>query len=180
MTDNLAIAIGPTFVHTHLELEESILNPLDPNGALKFGVTAAPTVLPGLPVPIAAAIIARLLPEGRSRVAGTANAPAVSAGLLWKKPAKKMNIGLMYRSSVVNHLSGKASFAFGNRQPSCLPLEQYGGPSFLPHAFPNQNITGTLPTPATYGVGFSKTMMGLHLSTDVRMQDYKINSRTYR
>jgi long-chain fatty acid transport protein len=84
LKDNLSIAVGPTFVHTHLELEESILNPLDPNGALKFGVTAAPTVLPGLPVGEAAAIIARLLPEGRSRIAGTANGPAASAGLLWK------------------------------------------------------------------------------------------------
>ncbi|HWF09710.1 MAG TPA: outer membrane protein transport protein [Bryobacteraceae bacterium] len=171
LKDNLSIAIAPTFVHTHLELEESILNPLDPNGALSFGRTAAPTVLPGLPVNQAAAIIARLLPEGRSRIAGTANAPAVAAGLLWKNAKFKTNIGLMYRSSVVNHLSGKASFAFGN-QP--YALEQYVGPQFLPNAFPNQNITGSFPMPATYGVGFTNSSFWkTTLAFDVRMQDYK-------
>jgi long-chain fatty acid transport protein len=171
LKDNLSIAIGPTFVHTHLELEESFLNPLGYDDGLKFGRTAAPVVLPGLPVNIAASIISRLLPEGRSRVAGTANSPAISAGLLWKNAIKKTSIGLMYRSDVVNHLSGKASFAFGN-QP--YALEQYVGPSFLPNAFPNQKITGLFPTPATYAVGFSNSsFMGIHFSVDVRMQDYK-------
>jgi long-chain fatty acid transport protein len=170
-SNNFSLAIAPTYVHTHLELEESILNPLDPEGALKFGVTAAPTVFPGVPVNAAAAIIARLLPEGRSRIAGTANSPAISAGLLWKNAIGKTNIGLMYRSSVVNHLSGKASFAFGN-QP--YTLEQYVGPNFLPNAFPNQNITGSFPTPATYGIGFANSQFRhITFSTDVRMQDYK-------
>jgi long-chain fatty acid transport protein len=124
-----------------------------------------------LPVNQAAAIIARLLPEGRSRIAGTANAPAVSAGLLWKNAIGKTNIGLMYRSSVVNHLSGKASFAFGN-QP--YALEQYVGPQFLPNAFPNQNITGSFPMPATYGVGFTNSSFWkTTIAFDVRMQDYK-------
>ncbi len=171
LKDNLAIAVGPTFVHTHLELEESFLNPLDPNGGLKFGATAAPVVLPGVPVNQAAQIIARLLPEGRARFAGTANSPAISGGLLWKNAVGKTNIGLMYRSDVVNHLNGKASFAFGN-QP--YTLEQYVGPNFLPNAFPGQSITGSLPTPATYGIGFSNPgFRGIRLSADVRMQDYK-------
>jgi long-chain fatty acid transport protein len=171
VTDNLAVAIGPAFVHTHLELEQSFLNPLGPDDALSFGRTAAPTVLPGVPVNQAAAIIARLLPEGRLRVAGTANGPAISGGLLWKHAASKTNIGLMYRSSVVNHLSGKASFAFGN-QP--YALEQYVGPSFLPNAFRNQAITGAMTTPATYGVGFANSkFFRTTFSFDVRMQDYK-------
>jgi len=171
LKDNLAIAIGPTFVHTHLELEKSFLNPLGPDDGLSFGRTAAPTVLPGVPVNEAAAIIARLLPEGRSRVAGTANSPAISAGLLWKHPSSKTNIGLMFRSSVVNHLSGKASFAFGN-QP--YALEQYVGPKFLPNAFPNQAITGSFPTPATYGIGFANSKFwNTTFAVDVRMQDYK-------
>ena len=171
VSDNLSVAIAPTYVHTHLELEESILNPLDPQGALKFGITAAPTVFPGVPVNAAAAIIARLLPEGRSRIAGTANSPALSAGLLWKNAIGKTSIGLMFRSPVVNHLSGKASFAFGN-QP--YTLEQYVGPSFLPNAFPNQAITGSFPTPATYGIGFSNSQFKhITFAADVRMQDYK-------
>ncbi len=171
LKDNLSIAIGPTFVHTHLELEQSFLNPLGPDDALKFGRDAAPTVLPGLPVAQAAAIIARLLPEGRSRVAGTSNAFAISGGLLWKNAFRKMNVGLLYRSSVVNHLSGKASFAFGDKP---YALQQYVGPSFLPNAFPDQNIKGVLPTPATYGVGFAGPgFKGTHLAFDVRMQDYK-------
>jgi len=171
LKDNLSIAIGPTFVHTHLELDESFLNPLGPDDALSFGRTAAPTVLPGVPVNQAAAIIARMLPEGRSRVAGTANSPAISGGLLWKHAASKTNLGLMYRSSVVNHLSGKASFAFGN-QP--YALEQYVGSGFLPNAFPNQAITGSFPTPATYGVGFANSKFwNTTFVVDIRMQDYK-------
>ncbi len=171
LRDNLSIAIGPTFVHTHLFLEQSFLNPLGNDDALKFGRTAAPVVLPGVPVNLAAPIIARLLPEGRSRVAGTSNAFAISAGLLWKNALPKTDIGLMYRSSVVNHLSGKASFAFGN-QP--YALEQYVGPSFLPNAFPNQEVTSSLPTPATYGIGIANSgLHGIRLSADVRMQDYK-------
>jgi long-chain fatty acid transport protein len=170
LKDNLAIAIGPAFVHTHLELEQSILNPLGQDDGLKFGRTAAPTVFPGVPVNQAALIIARLLPEGRSRIAGTANAPAISAGLLWKNDRTKTNIGLMYRSSVVSHLSGRASFAFGD-QP--YPLEQYVGPNFLPNAFPNQAITGSFATPATYGIGFSNSkFFKTNFSVDVRLQDY--------
>ena len=170
LKDNLSIAIAPTFVHTHIELEQTILNPLDPDGALKFGRTAAPTILPGVPVDQAARIIARLLPEGRSRIAGTANAPAISAGLLWKNPRTKTNIGLMYRSSVVSHLSGKASFAFGN-QP--YALEQYVAPNFLPNAFPNQKITSTFPTPATYAFGIANSKFwNTTFALDVRVQDY--------
>jgi long-chain fatty acid transport protein len=168
--DNLAIAIGPAFVHTHLELEQSILNPLGVDDGLKFGRTAAPTVFPGVPVNQAASIIARLLPEGRSRIAGTANAPAISAGLLWKHERSKTNIGLVYRSSVTSHLSGRASFAFGD-QP--YALEQYVGKNFLPNAFPNQAITGSFTTPATYGIGFSNSkFFKTNFSVDVRLQDY--------
>jgi long-chain fatty acid transport protein len=170
LKENLSVAIGPALVHNHLELEESILNPLDPDGALKFGRTAAPTVLPGVPVSQAAAIIARLLPEGRSRIAGTNNAPALSAGVLWKNPRTKTNVGFMFRSSIENHLSGKASFAFGN-QP--YALEQYVGSHFLPNAFPSQKITGLFPTPATYGLGVSNSRFwNTTFALDVRLQDY--------
>jgi long-chain fatty acid transport protein len=171
ITPNLAFSIAPAFVHTHLELEESFLNPLGFDDGLKFGRTAAATILPGVPVNLASAFIARLLPEGRSRVAGVSNSPAIGAGLLWKHPGSKSSIGLMFRSPVVNHLSGKASFAFGN-QP--YALEQYVGPSFLPNAFPNQAIKGTFATPGTYGVGFSNSkFFNTTVSLDVRLQDYK-------
>jgi len=168
ITPNLAFAVGPTFVHTHLELEQSLLNPLGTDDAQKFGRTAAPTIFPGIPVNLAAPIIARLLPEGRSRIAGTANSPAISAGLLWKHG--KFNVGLMYRSSVTNHLSGEASFAFGTN----YPLLQYVGPSFLPNAFPRQPITGSFTTPSTYGAGVTTTkFFGTLLAADIRVQDYK-------
>jgi long-chain fatty acid transport protein len=171
INENLAISVAPAFVHTHLFLEESILNPLGYDDGLKFGRTAAPTILPGLPVNQAAAIIARLLPEGRSRIAGTGNAPAISAGLLWKHPRTRTNIGLLFRSPVVTHLSGQASFAFGN-QP--YPLEQYVGSSFLPNAFPNQKVTSSFATPATYGVGFANSKFwNTTFAFDVKMQDYK-------
>jgi long-chain fatty acid transport protein len=165
--DNLSIGIGPAFVHTHLELEKSFLNPLD--DALTFGKTAAPTVFPGVPVNLAAPVVARLLPEGRSRIAGVSNSPAIAGGLLWKV-GRKTNVGLSYRSSVTNHLTGQASFAFGTG----YALEQYIGPSFLPKAFPTQSITGSFTTPATYGVGIANSSFwGTLLSVDVRMQDYK-------
>jgi long-chain fatty acid transport protein len=170
VTENLAVALGPAFVHTHLELEQSILNPLGPDDGLKFGRVAAPTVFPGVPVNQAAAVIARLLPEGRSRIAGTANAPGFAAGILWRGPGKT-NVGLMMRSAVVSHLSGKASFAFGN-QP--YALETYIGSSFLPNAFPNQAVKGSFTTPATYGIGISNSKFRYTtLSFDVRFQDYR-------
>ena len=127
--------------------------------------------MPGLPVNQAALIIARLLPEGRSRVAGTGNAPAISAGLLWKHPRTKTNIGLLFRSPVVTHVSGQASFAFGD-QP--YPLEKYVGSSFLPNAFPNQPATSSFTTPATYRVGFANSkFFNTTFAFDVAMQDYK-------
>jgi long-chain fatty acid transport protein len=170
VNENLAISIAPAFVHTHIELEQSFLNPLGTDDGLKFGRTAAPTIFPGVPVNQAAAIISRLLPEGRSRLASTGNAPAIAAGLLWKHPGSKTNIGLMMRSPVVTHLSGKASFAFGTN----YPLEQYVGPNFLPNAFPNQPVKSEFPTPGTYGIGFSNSKFrNTTLSLDVRMQDYK-------
>jgi long-chain fatty acid transport protein len=169
VSDNLGIAIAPAFVHTHLELEESFLNPLGPDG-LKFGRAAASTVFPSLPVAQAAPIIARLLPEGRSRIAGTANSPAFSVGILWKHPHSKTNIGLMMRSSVTSHLSGRASFAFGD-QP--YTLQQFIGAKFLPNAFPNQAITGSFTTPASYGIGISNSRFWkTNFSIDARLQDY--------
>ena len=169
VTNNLAVGFGPAFVHSHLFLEQSLLNPLGPDDGLKFGRVAAPTVFPGVPVDQAAAVIARMLPEGRSRIAGTANAPGFAAGVLWHGP-HKTNIGLMFRSPVVSHLSGKASFAFGTG----YTLEQYIGPNFLPNAFPNQAVKGTFTTPATYGIGISTSMMrNTTVSFDVRLQDYR-------
>jgi long-chain fatty acid transport protein len=170
VTNNLAVALAGAVVHTHLELEQSILNPLGVDDGLKFGRTSAPTIFPGVPVNQAAAVISRLLPEGRSRIAGTANAPAFAAGVLWKNPRTRTNIGLMMRSSVVSHLSGKASFAFGD-QP--YALQQYVGRNFLPNAFPNQSITGSFATPATYGLGISNSRFwNTTFSVDVRLQDY--------
>jgi long-chain fatty acid transport protein len=167
LTSNSSIAIGPTFVHTHLFIEKSFLNPI--GDALTFGVTAAPTIFPGVPVNEAAAVIARLLPEGRSRVAGTANSPALSLGYLWKHPSGKINVGFMYRSAVTNHLAGKASFAFGTG----YTLEQYIGSSFLFNQFPDQAVTGSFTTPATYGFGIRNTsLFGIALSFDLRLQDY--------
>ena len=167
VTPNFAISIGPAFVHTHLLIEQSILNPSD--DALKFGRTAAPTIFPNLPVEQAAAILARLLPEGRSRLAGTANEAGFSAGMLYKNPKIKTNIGLMFRSAVTNHLNGKASFAFG----TSFALEPYVGKDFLTKAFPNQNITGSFTTPATYGFGIANSSLwNTTIAFDARVQDY--------
>lgn len=168
LTPNQSIALGPAFVHTHLFLEQSILNPLD--DGLEFGRLAAKTFFPGVNKEQAAAVLARLLPEGRSRVAGTANSPAFSAGWLYKRPDGKVRFGLMYRSAVTNHLKGQASFAFGND----YAVKQYIGEDFLFKAFPNQPVTGSFTTPATYGAGFATSRFwDMTIAADVRIQDYK-------
>lgn len=168
ISPNQSIAVGPAFVHTHLLIEQSILNPLD--DGLEFGRLAAKTFFPGVNKEQAAAVLARLLPEGRSRVAGTANSPGFSAGWLYKRPDGKTRFGLMYRSAVTSHLKGKASFAFGND----FAIKQYIGEDFLFNAFPNQPVTGTFTTPATYGAGFATSRFwNMTIAADVRIQDYK-------
>ena len=168
LTENSSIAIGPAIVHTHLFIEQSILNPV--GDALEFGRTAAPTVFPGVPVEQAAHVIARLLPEGRFRVAGTANSPAVALGYLWNRPSAKTSVGFSFRSAVVSHLKGKASFAFGTG----YTLEQYIGSDFLYKQFPNQAVSGSFLTPATYGVGVrNSSFHDITIAADVRFQDYQ-------
>jgi long-chain fatty acid transport protein len=168
LTENTSIAVGPALVHTHLFLESSFLNPIG-DDALTFGRTAASTVFPGVPKEQAAATIARLLPEGRNRIAGTSNSPAIAAGFLWKNEKTKTNVGFSYRSAVTNHLSGKVSFAFGKG----YALEQFIGPDFLTKQFPNQDVTGSFTTPATYGVGIKNSALhGITLAFDVRVLDY--------
>jgi long-chain fatty acid transport protein len=165
---NFAIAVGAAYVHTHLFLEQSILNPK--GDALDFGRDAANTVFPGVPKEQAAAVIARLLPEVRSRVAGTANTVGFTAGLMYKNTAAKTTFGATWRSAVTNHLKGKASFAV---PAGGYPLVDYIGSSFLFNAFPNQPTSGTFTTPATYGFGIANTSLPkMRVSFDFRLQDY--------
>jgi long-chain fatty acid transport protein len=166
LTPKMGIAAGAAFVHTHLAIESSFLNPLD--DGLEFGREAAATVFPGVDKELAARSIARLLPEGRSRIAGTANAPAVNLGWIYK--GDKWNFGFDFRSSVVSHLKGKASFAFGKN----FALEQFIGADLLTKAFPNQPIRGLFTTPATYAFGVSRPgPMGSLISFDAKLQDYR-------
>jgi long-chain fatty acid transport protein len=167
ITSNSSIALAPAFVHTHLLLEQNFLNPLD--DGLDFGREAAKTIFPGVDKEQAARSIARLLPEARSRVAGTSNSIGFEGGYLYKKPNGKFNFGLMYRSAVVHHLKGKASFGFN----SGYPLEAFVGSDLLFKAFPNQDIKGTFVTPATYALGLSTRLGGTTLSGDFHFQDYR-------
>jgi len=168
VTENSSIGIGPAFVHTHLFLEQSILNPRD--DALEFGREAAEDVFPGVPTEQAARSIARLLPEGRVRLAGTSNSPGIAAGFLYKHPDGFLNMGLMYRSAVVHHLDGKASFAFNKG----FALEPFIDDDLLDKAFPNQDITGTFVTPASYAFGLATSAFGnMTLAADFHFQDYR-------
>jgi len=165
---NHSIALGIAFVHTHLFIEESILNPRD--DGLKFGREAAKVIFPGVDKEQAARVIARLLPEGRSRIAGTANSPGFNLGYLYKQPDGKWNFGLMFRSAVTSHLSGKASFAFNPN----FTLQPFVKDGLLTKAFPNQSITGSFSTPATYAVGVSThTFHKILASADFVFQDYQ-------
>jgi long-chain fatty acid transport protein len=163
-----AIGIGVALVHTHLLIEQSILNPLD--DALDFGREAADTVFPGVDKELAARSIARMLPEGRSRIAGTSNGPGFNLAYLYRNQRYKTNIGFNFRSAVTNHLKGKASFAFGDN----YTLKQFVGEDLLFKAFPNQEIHGSFTTPALYSVGVANRSFGdLLLSFDVHLQDFK-------
>lgn len=167
ITPNSALAIGVALVHTHLLIEKSILNPLD--DGLIFGREAAHTIFPGLPTELAARSIARLLPNGRSRIAGTSNSPGFTAGYMFKHPGSKTNIGLNFRSAVTHHLSGEASFAFDSN----YPLSPFIGADLLPKAFPRQAIKGSFTTPANYGIGISNSKRwNSTLSFDFRYQDF--------
>ena len=167
ITPNSSIAIGVALVHTHLFIEQSILNPQD--DALTFGREAAKTIFPGLDQEQAARSIARLLPEGRSRIAGTSNSPGFAAGYMFKHPRTKTSFGLNFRSAVTNHLKGKASFAFGND----FALRSFLDDNLLQKAFPTQDIKGSFTTPANYAVGISNSAFwNTTFSFDFRLQDY--------
>jgi long-chain fatty acid transport protein len=163
-----ALGIGVALVHTHLFLEQSILNPRD--DALEFGREAADTVFPGVDKEQAARSIARMLPEGRSRIAGTSNGPGFNVAYMYRNQRRKTNFGINFRSAVTNHLKGKASFAFGSE----YTLKTFVGADLLTKAFPNQEIHGSFTTPAIYAVGISNRSLGdMLLSFDVHMQDFK-------
>ena len=167
LTPNLALAVGVALVHTHLFLEQSILNPLD--DGLTFGREAANTIFPGVDKEQAARAIARLIPEGRSRIAGTSNSPGFAGGLMYKHQKSKTNFGLNFRSAVTHHLSGKASFAFGTQ----YTLSPFIAADLLPKAFPAQDVTGTFTTPANYGFGVANSAFwNTTLSFDFRLQDF--------
>lgn len=168
LTSNSSLAAGVALVHTHLLIESSILNPKD--DGLEFGREAASTVFPGTDQEQAARIIARMLPEGRSRIAGTSNRPGFNLGYLYKHPSGRYNVGFMFRSAVTSHLNGKASFAFGTG----YPLEEFVGKDLLHNAFPNQAVKGSFTTPATYAAGISgRGPFASLVSFDVRLQDYR-------
>lgn len=168
LTDNMSFAVGGALVYTHLFLEQSFLNPLD--DGLEFGREAADDVFPGVDKELAARSIARLLPEGRARTAGTSKSPGIAGGFLYKHPDGLLNIGLMYRSAVTHHIEGKASFAYTRG----YTLAPFIGEDVLFKAFPNQAIKGSFTTPASYAFGLATSAFGnMTLAADFHFQDYR-------
>jgi len=151
LTPNSSIALGPAIVYTHIMLEQSILNPRAEGKV--FGLALAPLLLPDQNPQLAAASIARLLPEGRARFAGIAFAPGFTAGYLLKMPRRKTNIGVMFRSPVTFHVKGKASFAFTDD----YPLKTFIGAGTIPGLFPTQDISASFTTPGTLAVGVANS-----------------------
>ena len=83
----VAVSAGVALVHTHVLLEQSILNPLE-EGTV-FGQHLAPVIFPDADPVTGGRIIARLLPEGRSRFAATSNNIGGALGVLyWHRPWK--------------------------------------------------------------------------------------------
>jgi len=168
LTKNSSIGIGIALVHTHLLLEQSIINPYSADGQV-FGENLASKIFPGADPTQAGKFIARLLPEGRSRLAGTSNSPGFNVGYLYKHEKAKTNIGLMWRSAVTHHLSGRASFAF----TTGYPLEPFIGKDTIPNLFPAQDIKGSFTTPATYSFGVSNSaFFNSTISFQVDFQDF--------
>ncbi len=168
LSENSSISVGIAFVHTHIFLQQSILNPL--TDGKDFGKAFASTIFPNIDPTLAAASIARLLPEGRSRAAATANSPGFAAGYMYKHPGSKTNIGLSWRSAVANHLHGDAAFAFlpGAALPQFLPSG-----TTMNTLFPNQKISGTFTTPATYTMGISNSAFhNTTVEADFEVQDF--------
>jgi long-chain fatty acid transport protein len=169
LTQNSAISLGVAYVHTHLFLEQSFLNPLDAPTDLTREL--AGEVFPGVNPNLAVRSFNRLLPEGRLRAAATAHEQALTLGYLYKHRRSGWSFGATYRTAVVNHLKGNASFAFTNEGALTPFLPADRGLDVL---FPNQDITGTFVTPATYVGGVSKTgVWGGRLAFDFRFQDFK-------
>lgn len=169
LTENSAVAFGVSLVHTHLLIEQSILNPLDDGRT--FGREVASKIFPHSDPEQAARSIARLLPEGRSRLAGTSNTPGYNFGYLFKHEPSKTNVGFMFRSRVTHKLKGKASFAF----TTGYPLESFIGKDLIPDLFPEQPVTAAFVTPATYGVGVANSaFFGSTIAVDFQMQDYTV------
>jgi len=167
ITPNSVFAVGVALVHTHLLIEQSVVNPY--GDAKDFGAKLASKIFPNADPDYAARVIARLLPEGRGRLAGTGNRLGFNAGYLWKNPKTKTSIGLMWRSAVRHHLSGKGSFAF----TTGYPLEQYIGKDTIPNLFPAQPIKGSFTTPATYSVGIANSaFFKSTISFQFDMQDF--------
>jgi long-chain fatty acid transport protein len=169
ISENSSIAGGVALVHTHLFLEESILNPNTDGDT--FGLAFASTIFPGINPAEAAASIARLLPEGRFRAAATANKAGFNLGYMYKIPSKKISIGLAWRSAVVNHLSGKASFAFTNTG-AITPFLPAGTTFYS--LFPTQAIKGDFTTPGTYTAAISSRYFhNTVIAFDFELQDFR-------
>ncbi|MBS1856454.1 MAG: outer membrane protein transport protein [Acidobacteria bacterium] len=167
VTDNLSVAVGGALVHTHVLLEQSILNPLEEG--VVFGKQLAPMIFPGANPTMAGSIIARLLPEGRSRFAATSNNIGGNLGILYWHPRWKTRFGFNYRTAVTQHFQGKASFAFTTN----YALKPLAGPDTFAKLFPEQDARATFPTPGTYAVGVATEAFGKNLfALDLQVQDY--------
>jgi long-chain fatty acid transport protein len=83
----------------------------------------------------------------------------------------KTNIGLAWRSAVVNHLHGQDAFSFvqGATLPQFLPSG-----TTMNTLFPTQKVTGTFTEPATYSVGVSNSAFwNSTIEVDFELQDFK-------
>jgi long-chain fatty acid transport protein len=168
ISENASIALGVALVHTHLMLEQSILNPLD-DGEV-FGEELASELFPSQDPDQIKGSIARWLPEGRSRLAGTSQSPGFNLGFLYKHPESETRFGAMYRSAVTHHLDGEGTFAF---TPD-YTLEPFIGEEAIPDLFPNQAIKGSFTTPGTYTVGIANSKFwDSTIAFDFVFQDYQ-------
>ncbi len=168
LSERASIGVGVAFVHTHVLLEQSILNPS--GDAKVFGEALAPKLFPGENTVLAGRVVARLLPEGRARFAGVSRNVAANLGFLYWHPVWKTRFGVSYRTAVVQHFDGKASFGFVGP----YALEPLLGLGTFAQLFPEQRARATFPTPGTFAFGVATEAFGNTLFTmDFQFQDYR-------
>jgi long-subunit fatty acid transport protein/outer membrane protein OmpA-like peptidoglycan-associated protein len=169
---NFYLGIGFDVAHADVTLEQSFLSPDDP-GTLQLAGAFAQQLFPqdyaANPAAAARSVVA-LLPEGRARLSGEANAIGGNAGILVKIPRYNTNLAVAYRTPITLRISGESAFSFA---PQTVLTPFIGGT--LASLFPSRvGASAVLKLPPTYTFGIANhSIKNTELAFDFVFQDYR-------